>query len=190
MGKLAFDILSFPEETFQGITCVLVICDYFTKWVKAFFSGGSQSPNGQRCLGDWSFPSVWCTQFLHSHQVPEFMSELINELCGLLEIQWTRNCPHRPQSDRLVGRFNRTLIDMLSKFCNERYDDWDRHLPYLLCAYRATVNESTGCSPSLLMLGCEMTLPVDLMYPCKQYQGFWCHNAYVELIRWVLQDSY
>ena len=28
---------------------------------------------------------------------------------------------------------------LLAKFCNERHDDWDQHLPYLMCAYRATV---------------------------------------------------
>ena len=118
------------------------------------------------------------------------MSELIHELCELLEIQQTRTCPYRPQSDVLVERFSRTLIDMLSKFCNERYDDWDRHLPCLLCAYRATVNESTGCSPNLLMLGRKTTLPVDIMHPPQQYQEFRCHNEYVEWIRRVLQDSY
>ena len=36
MERLAFDILSFPVETTEGNTCVLVICDYFTKWVEAF----------------------------------------------------------------------------------------------------------------------------------------------------------
>ena len=128
-------------------------------------------------------------RFLHSDQAPEFMPELIIELCELLEIQRTRACPYRPQSDGLVERFNRTLIDMLSKFCNDRYDDWDRHLPYLLCAYRAAVNESTGCSPNLLMLGRELTLPVDLMYSPKQYQGFHCHGEYVEWPRRVLQYS-
>ena len=36
MERLAFDILSFPEQTTQGNTCILVICDFFTKWVEAF----------------------------------------------------------------------------------------------------------------------------------------------------------
>ena len=190
MERLAFDILSFQEETAQGNTCVLVICDYFTKWVEAFPLVDHRAQTVADVLVTEVFLRFGIPRFLHSDQAPEFMSELINELCELLEIQRTRTCPYRPQSDGLVERINRTLIDMLSKFCNERYDDWDRHLPYLLCAYRATVNESTGCSPNLLMLGRESTLPVDLMYPPKQYQGFQCHNEYVEWLRRVLQDSY
>ena len=36
MERLAFDILSFPEETTHGNRYVLVVCDYFTKWCEAF----------------------------------------------------------------------------------------------------------------------------------------------------------
>ena len=79
---------------------------------------------------------------------------------------------------------------MLSKFCDERHDDWDQHLPCLLCAYRATVNKSTGCSQNLLMLGRETTLSVDLMYLPTHYQSYNCHNEYVEWLRRALQDSH
>ena len=104
-------------------------------------------------------------RYLHSDQALEFMSDLITELCQLLEIQRIRTCPYRLQSDGLVECFNRTLIDMLSKFCGEQHDNWDEHLPYLMSAYRVTVNESMGCSPNILMLGREITMPIDLMYP-------------------------
>ena len=58
----------------------------------------------------------------------------MQELSRLLEIHRSQTCPYRPQTDGLVERFNHTLIDMLSKFCGDRCDDWDDHLPYLLCA--------------------------------------------------------
>ena len=54
---------------------------------------------------------------------------------------------------------------MLCKFCDEPCDDWDDHFPYLLCSYRATINESTCMSPNLMMLCREATLPIDLMFP-------------------------
>ena len=190
MERLAFDILSFPVETTEGNTCVLVICDYFTKWVEAFSLMDHRAMTVADVLVTEIFLRFGVPRYLHSDQAPEFMSELMTELCELLEVQRTRTTPYRPQSDGLVERFNRTLIDMLSKFCNERQDDWDQHLPYLLSAYRSSVNESTGCTPNLLMLGRETTLPVDLMYPSTQYQKYRCHNEYVEWIRHSLQDSY
>ncbi len=42
--------------------------------------------------------------------------------------------------------------------------DWDQHLPLLMLAYRSAVHESTRCSPSQLMMGRELRLPVDLLY--------------------------
>ena len=40
--------------------------------------------------------------------------------------------------------------------------DWDRYLPHVGLAYRSCVQESTGLSPNMLMLGREVPLPVDL----------------------------
>nr|KAG5694066.1 hypothetical protein BaRGS_025645 [Batillaria attramentaria] len=60
----------------------------------------------------------------------------------LLEIKQTRTCPFRPQSDGQVERMNRSLIDMLAKFCSHQQEDWDTHLPYLFCAYRQAAQEN------------------------------------------------
>ncbi|KXJ10888.1 Retrovirus-related Pol polyprotein from transposon 412 [Exaiptasia diaphana] len=76
----------------------------------------------------------------------------------------TRTTPLRPQSDGMVERLNRTLKNMLSKFVKDNVSDWDCHLPLLMMAYRSSVHETTGCSPSELMFGREIRLPVDLMF--------------------------
>ena len=144
MERMAFDILSFPEKTEEGNTCVLVICDYFTKWVEAFPLVDHRATTVADTLVTEVFLRFGVPRYLHSDQAPEFMSELMSELCELFELQRTRTTPYRPQSDGLVERFNRTLIAMLSKFCSEKHNDWDQHLPFLMCAYRASVNESTG----------------------------------------------
>ena len=190
MERVSFDILTFPEETSDGNTCILVICDYFTKWVEAFALADHKAATVADVLVTEVFLRFGVPRYLHSDQAPEFMGELMTELCKLLEIQRTRTCPYRPQSDDLVEWFNRTLITMLSKFCEEHHDDWDQHLPYLLCAYRATANESTKCSPNLLMLGRETNLPVDLMFPPTEYRSYRCHNEYVEWVRCALEDNY
>ena len=122
-------------------------------------------------------------RYLHSDQAPEFMSEL-------MEIQCIYTTPYLLQSGSLIERFNSTLINMFSEFCNEKQDDWDQYLPYLLCVYWASVNESTGCTPNLLMLGREITFLIDTMYPSSHYEKCRCHNEYIEWIRQTLQDSF
>ena len=171
-------------------TRVLVICDYLTKWVEAFSLADHRAATVADVLLTEIFLWLGVPSYLHSDQGPEFMFELMTELCELLEVHRTRTTPYCPQSDGLVERFDRTLIDMLSKFCNEKQDDWDQHLPCLMCAYRSSVNESTGCTLNLLVLGRETALPVDLMYLSTQYQRYRCHGEYVEWIKQALQDGY
>ena len=46
---------------------------------------------------------------LHSDQGKQFESRLMMEICKLLQINKIRTMPYHPQSDGLVGRFNRTI---------------------------------------------------------------------------------
>ena len=40
---------------------------------------------------------------------------------------------------------------------------WDVHLPYVLMTYRAHIHGSITCTPNLIMLGGELSLPLDLV---------------------------
>ncbi len=62
----------------------------------------------------------------------------------------------------LVERFNRTLTDMLAKKVEKGGRDWDTHLPYVLFAYRASLQEPTGESPFFLLYGRDPRLPTEL----------------------------
>ena len=63
----------------------------------------------------------------------------------------------------MVERFNRTIESQLSKYVEDHQRDWDKHIPFLLMAYRTATNETTGLSPDELMLGRSPRLPVDLI---------------------------
>ncbi|XP_064620188.1 uncharacterized protein LOC135483307 [Lineus longissimus] len=85
------------------------------------------------------------------------------EVCKLLDIEKTRCTPGHPQSDGVVERFNKTLLNMLASYVSANQKDWDEHLPYLMMAYRSSRHESTRETPNALMLGREVSLPIDVM---------------------------
>jgi hypothetical protein len=60
-----------------------------------------------------------------------------------------RTTPYHPKSDGMVERFNQTLETMLSAYVSDNHKDWDRQLPYVMMAYRATAHETTGFSPNM-----------------------------------------
>lgn len=61
--------------------------------------------------------------------------------------------PGHPESNGLVERWNQTFKNMLHHVIRENRRDWDRHIPFLLWAYREVPNSTTGVPPFLLMYG-------------------------------------
>ena len=96
-------------------------------------------------------------------RIRNFESGLIRDICQLLGVKKTRTTPYHPESDGLVERFNRTLIDMLSMAVSDNERDWDLQLSTLLFAYRTSKHETTGTTPFFLMFGRDPWLPEDMM---------------------------
>lgn len=161
MERIAIDVLGPLPTTEAGNKYILIIADYFTKWVEAF-----PLPNQEaKTVADKLVNEVVCRfgipLMIHSDQGRNFESALFAELCQLLDIQKTRTTPYHPQSDGMVEWFNRTLEMQLSKFADYNQKDWDAHIPMLLMA---AVHDTSGCTPAKLMLGRDLKLPIDLIY--------------------------
>ncbi len=99
---------------------------------------------------------------LHSDQGRNFEFETFQDVCRLLGINKTRTIPYHPQSDGMVERFNKTIEDGLAMFVNAHHSDWDVHISLLLMAYRSAEHAATKVSPSRMMLGREIKLPIDM----------------------------
>ena len=69
----------------------------------------------------------------------------------------------RPQSNGQVERFHRTLGALLSIYTGEQPKLWDRHLPFVLGAYRAAQHDTTGMTPNYVMFGKEVRLPLPVV---------------------------
>ena len=123
--------------------------DYFTRWIEAYtIPEFSAKTVAQKHV--YEFFSRFGTPFdLHSDQGRNYESQLFKEVCELLEVNKTRLSPYHPQSNGMIERFNRTLIDMIAVYTNQNQTDWDKHLPTLTAAYQSCVHKKTGYTPNL-----------------------------------------
>jgi len=164
MERIAADLIGPLPLTKNGHRYILVVSCYYTKWTEAFALEDKSSQGVADCLVNHIFSRFGVPRQFHTDQGGEFTSDVIRDVCELLHISKTRTSPYRPSSDGLVERANRTLQNMIRAYVNEERNNWDEDLSLLLMAYRSTEQESTGCSPNLMMLGREVETPMDVQH--------------------------
>ena len=188
--RIAIDIMEPGTITDNGNRYIMVVNDYFTKWSEAYAIKDHTAYTVADVLATQYICRYGVPRTIHTDQGKEFESHLFQKMCTLLKCDKTRTTPYHPQSDGLVERQNRTILAMLSAVVNEMQNDWDDHLPYIMSAYRSSVQESTGCSPNLMLFGRENLLPLDLIYPLSEEQYPECSHEYVEWLRQALNTAH
>ncbi len=170
---------------------VLIICDYFTKWAEAYpIETQSAQETVDSCLVDF-FARFGVPRQFHSDQGGNFRANVTKETLKLLGVSKTQTTPYHAQSDGLVERFNRTLVGMLRCLVNEHRDDWMDLLPLVMMAYRATPHASTKVTPNRMMLGREVTTPLDLQFPNNPpSHEAECATEYTEWLRTALRMAH
>ena len=118
-----------------------------------------------------------------------YYTNVMQEVCRLLQIDKTRTTPYHPQSDELVERFNRTMLAKLASTVEEDPSDWKQHLRKVCMAYNTSVQPSTGYTSFYLMFGRLARLPVDIMYGSCPTEPMPPHQ-YVKTLKDTLESAY
>ena len=186
-ARVAMDKMGPLPRTTKGNWCILVIADYFSKWVEAFPMKNGEAETVARLLVREVICRFGTQRVLNSDQGRNFEAGVIQELCLMLGIKKTLRLIS------MVERFNRTLEAMLSTVVEEDQFNWDEQIPFVLAAYRASSHASTGFSPNFLMMGREVTLPVEVMYgrtPGLTEENQRGEAAYAADVRERLQEAH
>ncbi|GFX63746.1 hypothetical protein TNCV_215461 [Trichonephila clavipes] len=162
--RIAFHILGPLPRSSDCNNNILVVMDYFTKWPKAYPIPDQEASTIAEVLVQHWISRFWVPLQLHSDQGRNFDSAVCKRLCEILAIDKIRTTALHPQSDGMVERFNRTILNSLSLLVSSNQQDWDKKLPFFLLAYRSAVHETTGYSPSQMLFGRDLRLPADLLF--------------------------
>ena len=162
--RLAVDILGPLPLTARGNKFVFVVTDHFSKWVEIFAVPDQTAETCAEVLLNEVIARYSCPYEILSDQGRNFEGRVFADLCRMLEVRKKRTSPANPQCNGLTERFNRTLLRMVKAYLKGQQTGWDKHLGCLAAAYRATMHESTGLTPNMLMMGREVRLPAELMF--------------------------
>ena len=159
--RVGVDVIQFTTSH-VGNRYAVVFTDYLTKWPEVFATKDQTALT----IAKLFVQEIICRhgvpcQFL-SDRGPAFLSYLMTEICKLLGVRKLNTTAYHPQTNGLTERFNRTLTSMLAKKVEQSGKDWDSHLPFVLFAYRASVQESVRESPFYLLYGRDPRLPTVL----------------------------
>jgi len=149
----------------QGsIENILVITDHYTKYSVAVPTRNQTAKTTAEALLNNFILHYGIPSKLHSDQGRNFESDLMKELCQLMDIKKTRTTIYHPMCNGQTERYNRTLLNMLGTLEPEKKQNWKKYIPTLVYAYNATRHESTGYSPFELMFGRNPKLPLDSVF--------------------------
>ena len=117
---LAVDILAVPLSTNNNRN-LLVIQDYFTKWVEAV---PLPDQTADRITGELVklFSTYGHPEILHSDQGRNFESSILAQTLDAFGVHKSRTTAYHPQGDGMVERFNRSLLQLLRTYVDTQDD--------------------------------------------------------------------
>ena len=172
--KIGVDVMDLPC-TDRSNKHVVVFQDMFTKWPLVFPVPDQRAERIARLLCKEVVPmsgvpeallsdrgsNLLSSMMLDVDRGSNLLSSMMLDVCKLLGIEKLNTTSYHPECDGMVERFNRTLKTMLRKRAAQYSNQWDRHLPGLLWAYRNVPHDTTGEKPSFLLFGWDCRSPTE-----------------------------
>lgn len=159
-ARVGVDLCKYPRSA-EGNTLMLVIIDYFTKFVEAY-----ALPDKRAVTVAQAFVNFCCKLgapvSVSSDRGSEFTADLWNEATKLFGIKCCRTTTYHPEANGECERMNRDFQAILSKLCKSSGNDWDKYLCLAILAHNSTPSASTGETPFFLLMGRDPILPSGL----------------------------
>ena len=158
--KVGIDMIGPLQTSLSGNKHIITAVDYMSKNIEA-----EAVPNkSSKTTSEFFYKDIVCRHGTPVDVVTDQGGEFQGEFQALLDkcgIDHRLTSPYHPQANGLTERANQTLTRSLIKMTKEDPDNWDKQIPTILMGYRATKQASTKYSPSFMLHGHEMVMPIN-----------------------------
>ncbi|KAK8928988.1 hypothetical protein KSP39_PZI017133 [Platanthera zijinensis] len=150
----------FPQASGQR-KFVLVMVDYFTKWIEAKALARTTS----QIVKNFIWGEIACRfgipLAIITDNGPQFASLELGDFCKQLGTDLRFASVHHPRSNGQVEAANKLIINLLKKKITNLKGNWAEQLLSVLWALRTTPNSATRETPFKLSHGSEALIPVE-----------------------------
>ncbi|GFW00961.1 hypothetical protein TNCV_1761991 [Trichonephila clavipes] len=178
LGNRTAELLESDE---QGMHLVNAVVTRTSKYPEAIPVESITSPNVIDALLS-IFSRIGFPREIQSDLGTSFTSELTTTFFNKFGIKVTRSSVSHPQSNA-VERVHRTIKRVIKALCVESGEDWEGVLPLALFSLRTVAHESTGFSPTELVMGKNLRTPQTLVYEEWMEEG----NTSQSVVEYILQ---
>ena len=186
MERVHLDILGPFNVSSRGSKYVLGMIDQFTKWLECVPLPDQSAEKIATAAIDEFFCRFGMPLTIHTDQGSNFVGNVFQAVCNLLEIRKTQTTP---QSNGQVERYNRTIVEMIRCLKLKSEKDWDVYLPHITSAIRCLENPSTGFTANRLMLGREVHKPIHVKFGIVP-DGFENVGEYVRKLDEIMRETH
>ena len=155
----------FPPDD-NGYQYVAVMVESLSRWAEIYPCRSAAAGDAANAIYYQIVSRFGIPESIQSDNGSHFVNEIITRLTSILRIRHKFSTPYYPQSNGRVERLIGSLKSMMVRCVEDVNKDNDgvvRWLPAIYTAlyvYRASVHHSTGVTPSYLVYGYDIQLPI------------------------------
>ncbi len=178
------------SPTQLGNKHILVIQDYFTKWVIAEPTKDQTADTVLNILMEKVITVYGLPVVILTDNGPHFRASKFEKALRQAGIAHSCAMPYHQQTNGMVERWNRTLLSMLRPLLHDKPDRWDELLQPAVFAYRTTPHSSTGFTPFKLMYGREARLIGDAHFSNQVPDHGEDQSSYIQRLTNTMRATY
>ena len=135
--------------------------DAFSKWTEVVALPNQTAETTCRALMDRIVLYHGPPKIIITDRGSNFTSRLFNSLCKKLKTKHKTTTAYHPQSNGMTERFNKTVVEMIRKYVDDGFENWEEALGPMASAYRNSVHSSTMESPYFFITARDPSMVID-----------------------------
>ncbi|KAG7585621.1 Retrotransposon gag domain [Arabidopsis thaliana x Arabidopsis arenosa] len=163
--RWSMDIIGPMHRSTRDVQYLLVLTDYFSKWIEAEAYISIQDSVVKTFLWKHIICRYGVPYEIVTDNGPQFISNDFEDFCSAWGIKLSYSTPRYPQGNGQAEASNKTILSNLKKRLSARKGGWYDELQPVLWAYQTTPRRATGETPFSLVYGMEAVVPAELNVP-------------------------